>query len=149
MSLVEELVLERILKGLIYLNGDGKVVSFHTSHRRWIVKQPNYHPLSGRTRYSFRHGGTGKNIYANRLIWMIVNRQSIPDGHFVDHQNENRLDDRAENLKLTKVGESHKQGQRIQQDTVLEQLSRWFEWMGSYGREPELPHEISWVEVGF
>ena len=148
MSPIEDQILQRIQRGLIELRGD-HVWIFHRSYRRFVKAKLNQHPKSGRWRLSVRIGNKTTNVYLNRLIWMLTHRKPIPNDCFVDHINVNRMDDRPENLRLITKVDSHVQGQHLQQDRVLERLGRWFEWMAKHDREPELPHEISWVEDGF
>lgn len=146
---IEHFLLDRARKGLLRLmvNGDVEIEYFHIGRNRWYTKKPDAHPKTGRAR--FRFGPKRDTVYRNRLVWMIHNLQPIPDDHVVDHADQNRLNDFPGNLELMKLEESKKQGNAIQQDCVLEQLCRWFDFLGEYGREPVTPREISWVEVGF
>jgi len=103
----------------------------------------------GRGRYQFKIGGRVKTVYANRLVWMLGNMKAIPEGCVVDHINGRRWDDCLSNLRLQSKKESDRQGSGCRDNTVLEKLSRWFEFMGEYNREPKHPHEFTWLEEGF
>jgi len=149
---VDAYILTRIRDGHLRLVSDDydyniHVEYWHRKRRRWYRKKPDAHPLSGRLR--FRFGPKRLTVYRNRLVWMIVHKREIPKHFVIDHLNGDRADDRPDNLVLMTREESHKQGHHKQQDSVLEYLCRWFEFMGKYGREPETVEEVSYVEVGF
>ena len=42
----------------------------------------------------------GKPYYIHRLVWMSVNHAFIPDTHEIDHDDDNRANNRYSNLKL-------------------------------------------------
>jgi hypothetical protein len=146
MSPIEEYCLEQIKNGAIRLDQFGGVEYFSSQQKRWILKSPQFHPASGRKKYAFNRE---KFIYANRLIWMIANKQSIPESCFIDHKDGNRLNDAADNVQLHLIRKSNQQGGNVRTENTLEKLSRWFEFVGNYGREPMLPLEITLVEEGF
>lgn len=47
-----------------------------------------------------------KHILAHRLAWILHN-ESIPDGMIIDHTNQNRADNRIENLRLCVVSQNN------------------------------------------
>lgn len=147
MNFIESQLLYKIQTGFLRLR-DGQVEHYHFKKKHWIVKKPNQHPESGRWRFAFGNGNR-TSVYRNRIIWMLANKQEIPDTHFVDHIDGDRLNDDPGNLKLMLKEESHRQGNKRQTDPILGMLCRWFEFVSLIGREPELPSEVSWVEVGF
>jgi len=150
MSLVEENCWKLIQQGLLRLVGETTVEYYHSGRRRWYEKKPNQHPISGRWRFMFSYGkGKRSTVYRNRLIWMLANRAPIPSGMFIDHVDGQRENDRANNLRLSDSSTSHQQGNEFQMDMVAEYLSRWFFFMGKYGREPATPLELCFVEEGF
>ena len=143
MSPIETICLDKIKKGLIRFTLDGQVELFRG--RRWFILSPQIKAGSNRRRYRFRMG----DVMASRLIYLLTTKQPIPNGHFVDHIDEDCTNDHPTNLQLHKPDESHSQGNRIQTDSTLCKLSRWFELAGNLGREPSLPHELTYVECGF
>lgn len=149
MSPVEALCLERILGGLLRLSSQGEVEYYHPKRKRWYVKRPHQHPESGRWRFSFKMGNSGCTVYRNRLVWMLVYRQGIPESYFVDHVDGDFLNDSPDNLALMQRKASHQQGNEVATNRILGKLSRWFEFVGRSGGEPKLPHELSFVEDGF
>ena len=47
----------------------------------------------------------GKKIKISHIVWMLANKQNyIPDGFVIHHINENKEDNRIENLKLENEG---------------------------------------------
>lgn len=151
MSQIEDWLLDRARRGLLRLNVNGtvEVEYFHCNHRRWKTKQPDAHPESGRARFRFGPRNCRRTVYRNRLVWILHHMQAIPDGHVVDHRDEDRLNDMPENLRLMEDIASREQGQRIRRQLLLNQLCRWFEFVFEYGREPETLREQNWVEDGF
>lgn len=147
MSPTEIDLLDRILSGQLRLADEGVIEYFHRKRKTWYAKIPDSHPLSGRLR--FRFGPRRCTVYRNRLVWMLTHRRAIPADHHVDHYNGIPTDDRPENLKLMPRYQSNSQGYAQQQQSVLEYLCRWFDFMGEYEREPQTPREVSWVEIGF
>ena len=147
MSPVETMLLGKILNGKIRLGDRCEISYYHESHKRWKTKKPNQHKR--RWRFSFTFERRSLTVYRSRLVWLIANRILIPTGHFVDHKDEDRENDNPDNLRLMKIGDSHAQGNRIQSDLVVEQLGRWFEFVGQHDREPETIEEESYVEIGF
>ena len=144
-SRAEEHCMRRIQQGVLRFHADG--VHVETNDRgKWRTLTPRQHERSGRWRYSFLGGYP---VYANRLHWMLRHEQPIPDTHFVDHVDENRLNDHPDNLRLMPKTESHSQGQWATVDATLDALRRWFQFVGEHLREPATEHELLWVETGF
>lgn len=144
MSPGEAYCLDRILKWLLRYQ-DGVVASFHLRKRMWLDLTPNQHPKSDRYRYSI--GRT--TVYRNRLVWMLVHRMEIPTGFYIDHANGNSLDDHPDNLQLMSRKDSDLQGGEFSLDQKVNEIGRWFEFMGRHGREPETPIELNWITDGF
>ena len=136
-SPAEELLFKRIETGHIKFGPDGAVKLYHYSHRKWIEKKPNQHPVSGRWRFMFSDGKGGRtNVYRNRLVWMIANKQRIPNDCFVDHEDGNRQNDDPSNLKLMKKSDSHGQGNEVLVQKTFHQLWRWFHFVELHRRPP-------------
>ncbi len=152
MSQVEDYCLERIQKGLLRFGiGDDTIQYFHTQRRKWYTKNPRQHPISGQWCYSFQVSKTDKRrstVYKNRLTWMIMNKQQIPEAFIVDHIDGNNQNDLPNNLQLMRLKESHQQGNTFQLDRVLWELSRWFQIVGKFNREPT-ETEHYYIQVGF
>ncbi len=55
--------------------------------------------INGYITYSIRNGEIKKPCRANRVVWISANGV-IPDGMVVDHINNDKLDNRLENLQL-------------------------------------------------
>lgn len=146
MSEIEEILFHKIECGHLRLR-DGVVEHYETRRRIWHAKKSNPHPVSGRARYVF--GKNRTSVYANRLIWMIVNKRPIPDGCVVDHKDGDRKNDRPDNLSIMNRGDSDLQGNDVSTRASLDRLCRWFEFVGNFGREPCFPEEVTFVEVGF
>ena len=125
-ALVEEKILDAVLSGKIRLDTSEEVIVWDAPRKRWITKKPNYHPKTQRCRYAFHHEKRTATIYKNRLVWIIVYRQLIPNGYYVDHDDNNRLNDHSSNLILMKAKESHAQGNELQLDRNLADLQQWF-----------------------
>ena len=63
--------------------------------------------LSGYKVVSIRNGGTKLQCRVHRIIW-ISQHGIIPDGYCIDHINNNKLDNRIENLQLLTPAENTK-----------------------------------------
>lgn len=63
--------------------------------------------LSGYKVVSIRNGGTKLQCRVHRIIWIAQNG-IIPDGYCIDHINNNKLDNRIENLQLLTPAENTK-----------------------------------------
>ena len=148
MSPGETYCLDRIQKFLLR-HQDGVIAYWHLGRGQWYDKVPNQHPESGRYRFSFNSPTGNSTVYRNRLIWMITHRRAVPDGFDIDHVNGNRLDDHPDNLQLMTQLESRQQGQQFSVDKTLNEVGRWFTFMGRHDREPETRIELMWIEDGF
>lgn len=134
MNDAESLLLRKMMTGHLRLR-DGQVEYYHFRRRRWYAKRPNQHPISGRWKFMFPNGKGGRtSVYRNRLIWMLVNRREIPDDCFVDHEDQDRMNDRPENLKLMRKADSHRQGNGMQFDSNFLLLWKWFHFVELHGR---------------
>ena len=146
MSPIEVELLDKILKDQLRLV-DGDIHHYHLCHKVWKVKVPHQNQTN---RWKFKFGTKKRtSVYRNRLVWMIHNRSEIPEDCYVDHVDQDKENDTPDNLQLMKISESHRQGNDCQSDRVLDQLSRWFEFVGKHDREPETIEEESFVECGF
>lgn len=149
MTLVEEVVLQRIKEGRLRLTPEGRVEYYHSVRRRWYVKT-SVLSKRGRRRYHFHIAGrkSGQYVYASRLTWMLVHKQHIPHTHYVDHKDENRKNDRPSNLQLMPLTESNQQGGRKSCDMATASVLRFFEFIIQHGREPISEVEVAFVETG-
>jgi len=143
MSPVETDCLDRIRKGLIRLTPKGQVEVFRVN-RFYTIKE-HFNCCSGRRRFRLGKG----YVYANRLMYLLKEKQEIPDGCFIDHIDGDRTNDDLMNLQVHSPTESHRQGHEKQNAFVSEKLGRWFELVSNLGREPALPHELTYLECGF
>jgi hypothetical protein len=133
---VDREVQARIERGNLIINPETLEVSYyHRNNDRWYTKKPNQHPKSGRWRFQFAIGDKRNNIYRNRLVWMYFNGP-VPDGYVVDHIDGDNQNDYPGNLQLMEIGTSHQQGNGVQADKVLDELSWWFDMVGYWGYEP-------------
>lgn len=146
MNNAETHCLNLIEAGLLRLRDDGDVEIWHSSYQRWFIKKPRQ---VKRISYQFKVGQRVNTVLRNRLVWLLTHKRAIPDGFVVDHKDENRLNDTPGNLQLMPIGESHSQGNRIQSNGIFDYLSRWFQFLGSYGREPLTELELLYVNTGF
>jgi len=133
----EQWCLTKILKDELRFSEDGELQIFHNAHKRWITKIAQL--WRGRWRYSV--GSRRSVVYKNRLLYLVLSREEIPDDCFVDHINENRQDDRQDNLQLHTRLESHQQGNRAQTQQTIYQLCTWFEFIAKEGRPPTSQEE--------
>jgi len=136
MNAAEIILLKRIQSGHLRMK-DGVIEYYHFQRRRWYVKKPNQHPVSGRYRFVSSDGQGGRTtVYRNRLVWMIENKQPIPDDYFIDHEDGNRLNDSPWNLKLMQRSDSCLQGYGVQADQNFRSVCNWFEFISIYNRPP-------------
>lgn len=123
----EKLLLDRGKAGLAKLRqveGIYVVCMFHIHKRAWKEKATRLN--QGRMCLSVNN----TTVYLNRAIWLLHNLEEIPVGAKVDHINQDKLDDRPDNLQLHTTLESAKQGHQIQQDKTLKELCDWFDVQG-------------------
>ena len=136
MSDIEQELFDRILHCELHVDSQTLVVSYkHRRNNRWYQKKPDYHPVSGRAR--FRFGPKRLTVYRNRIVWMYFNRRAIPDGYVVDHIDLDCKNDAPNNLRVQCANGSHKQGNDIQSDKVLEMLCDYFDMCGFLGHPPK------------
>lgn len=131
---IETDLLNRILADKLRLVDGQHVEYYHRQRKRWYRKKPDQHPLSGRHR--FRFGPRRETVYRNRLVWMIANKEPIPDGHVVEHSDGNRLNDALNNLELMTIGDSNSQGNSKQAYDRSREVLRFFDFITLYGCEP-------------
>jgi hypothetical protein len=144
MNLTEKHCLRLILSDRLRLS-ESRVVAYYWG--RWNLKIAANN--DGRNRYQFAMRKRRGYVYANRLVWMLVHRQEIPEGYVVDHKDGNSNNDHPDNLQLMPTRNSHAQGASVANDNALGKLGRWFEFLGMHRREPATLAEVGWVEVGF
>jgi hypothetical protein len=131
---VDRDILKQIERGHLTIDADTLEVSYyHRRRNRWYTKTPIQHPKSGRWKFLF--GNNRTSIYRNRLVWMYFNGP-VPDGCVVDHIDGDNQNDHIENLQLMEIGQSHQQGNGVQADKVLDELSWWFDMVGYWGYDP-------------
>lgn len=108
----------------------------------------NYDPVSGIVSYHWSdreiggqvgyktHVLDGKPYRLHRIIWKWMTGEDPPPGHFVDHKNRNRRDNRWSNLRLATPSQnahnSTRQGKRnVRQGS---QADRWYVSISVAGR---------------
>lgn len=131
--MTDQELLDRILLDEIRLDRKTLAVRiYHRGHKRFVLKKPDQHPRDGRFR--FRFGRKRRTVYRNRLVWMIINRRMPPER--VDHKNDDRLDDRPENLGKHTAYQSARQGFDVQTVKALEECLAYFDYIYLFGEEP-------------
>jgi len=136
MNEAEHDLLKRTVQGQLHVCHESlKVSYYHQQRKRWYVKSPDQHPVSGR--YRFRFGPKRLTVYRNRLVWLYFKRTPIPSGHVIDHIDGDNQNDHPSNLQLHTYHQSWSQGNQVQLDKVLEELSDYFLTCGFLGHDPE------------
>lgn len=135
---VDQLCLRLIEQDRLCVQGMD-VYTYHLGRCRWYLKKSDQHPISGRYRY--RLGSERRTIYRNKLMWIWTHRRIVPQGYLIDHKDMDRLNDDPSNLVLMKSIDSHIQGNTIQQNRQFQYIANWFQFVGSFGREPTIHEE--------
>lgn len=148
MSAGEEWCLERIKDGTLKIE-DGRVLLFHRSHKRWIVKKVSYREDTCGGRGYLKFGDRRLKVYLHRLVWMFSHNSLPSENIAVDHRDGDKFNNDPFNLKTMTKCDSDSQGGNKSMDLRFEALGRWFEFVGKYGREPYYNEEILFVETGF
>ena len=63
----------------------------------------------------------GTKFLSTHLIWAIVNDRLPTAGNIIAHKNDDRLDDRLENLKEITLSEQHKYLMRLREENYIKQ----------------------------
>lgn len=146
-SKAEQHCIELMKLKRIRLSSQEEVEVYHPLWKRWITKKQVINPTTGRARYKFCNGSS--HIPAARLHFMLKTGKPIPKGYFIDHIDGNKNNDKPSNLQLMTHSDSHKQGTALINESILNRLCRWFQFVGNYGREPITENEHLWVNTGF
>lgn len=128
-------ILDRILDHQIHVCHETLITStYHGSHRRWITKKPDRHPISGR--YRFRLGRKRRTIYRNKLVWLYFKRTLVPPGHHIDHIDNDNTNDHPTNLRLLSSSENCRGGYDTQMDDYLASWQEFFDYIQFMGHPP-------------
>lgn len=84
----------------LVLGRDNIVLKYHESRMKYVQINPIYHWKSGRAQYVIGRGDRRRKIGANRLLWMFVKHEPIPEGMDVDHVDKDKFNDSPSNLRL-------------------------------------------------
>ncbi len=96
----DELILKWIQNKVLFLSESNEVYKFNNAYLRYVKLKPVFHWKSGRKQYALRTTTAYRKIGANKLLWMLVRNQVVPEGFDVDHIDKNRFNDDPENLRL-------------------------------------------------
>lgn len=148
--MIEQYCLDRCLQGRLKLVS-GSVVHIARNGQTY-TKNPVANG-KGRYRYLFKLDGKVLGVYTSRLIWILTYRRFIPFGMVVDHIDGDRTNDSSSNLRLMTAKASHRQGNSVVCDAVLESLGCWFVKVGNElmlrAKRAIEPAELTWLNEGF
>lgn len=134
-SIPDSEILKLIEAGLIRIGSDLSVWKMHSVRRTWHkLHEDRSEP--GRVKFNVRVGKRQRKIHRARLQWLCSRRSLVPDGMVIDHEDLDSMNDRPENLRLMKAGESHRQGNGIQISARVEEVVAYFDCLIFLGREP-------------
>lgn len=139
---------ERIQKNQLKYQ-DGKILLWHTLHKRWIEKTVCYRDDTGNGRGYLKFGTDRLKVYAHRLVWIITNNSLPSEGMQVDHIDGDKGNNDPSNLRLLTENQNTSKGGHKGLDERAEAIGRWFEFVGTHGGDPETNEEILYVETGF
>ena len=106
-KLSEQDVLDAILAGRFTIDADGNVFSVNGTARQLI---PHLDP-QGRPCIKFYVDGGRRSTTLGRAVWMIHNRQLVPEGHAVDHIDRDKTNNRPGNLRIRDWSENSSENQ--------------------------------------
>lgn len=99
-GIADEEILEMIRGRYLMLGRNNIVLKYHESRMKYVVLHPISHWKSGRQQFNICRGDRQRKIGANRLLWMMVKHEPIPEGMDVDHEDKDRFNDNPSNLRL-------------------------------------------------
>ena len=101
-----------------------EVWHYNQHRKKMCLRKPQAHEKSGRVRYCF--GKKRRTVYRNKLVWMQTYQRVVPEGYYIDHVDEDCLNDAPKNLQLMAYKESHQQGDRIRLNTAYDEVMLFF-----------------------
>ncbi len=99
-KITDQELLDMICRDLITIDPDGNVIKYHQRRKKFYKISPQQ---NHRKRFRLNIGvgpSNQRTIVRSKLIWMIVNRQVVPDGMDVHHKDYDRTNDSPDNLVL-------------------------------------------------
>ena len=106
-AVTEAELLDAILARRFATDDAGNVFSVNGSPRQLRV----FHDPQKRPCVILYLGGGRRCTTLGRAVWMMANRQLVPEGFAVDHVNRDKTDNRPENLQLLEFSENSRQNQ--------------------------------------
>lgn len=133
--MTDQQILDMKRWGLLKINKEGKVWTWHRRKRVWIEKVEQRHPVSGRVRYMIDVPGTKRStVYKNRLIYVYFN--GATNGMIVNHKDVDRTNNALDNLQLHTPEESQRQGYEEWKRISLEYFNDWWDYVRFFGEPP-------------
>ena len=107
---------------------DGRIWSY--SRNKFL--KPSTLPNGYQQVYLTDNEGNAKMYYIHRVVWESVNGTPIPDGYEINHINENKEDNRFENLNLMTHKDNINFGSRTERATKSKINGKRSKAVGAY-----------------
>lgn len=143
-------------EGLYWVSDLGRVKSLNYNHTgKEKILKPGKNGKSDYLYVVLCKGGERKNCYVHRLVWISFNGP-IPEGYEINHINEDKQDNRLENLNLLSRKANLNWGTHNRR--ISEALSKMVEqhtldgthictWFSARGLERELGYDQSYISA--
>lgn len=106
-GITDEEIIEMIKDRRLLLGVNNIVLKWHESHLRYVQLKPVFHWKSKRRQYIIGRGDRQRKIGANRLLWLLVKHEPIPEGTDIDHEDGDKTNDNPSNLRPRDSYENH------------------------------------------